>query len=93
MAANPQREAQKLYTWACGNPARIAAIEAAFDSCMTGGVLTKGGTDSIIGATKNGVTMQKVVGLTEAQRSDAIEIAVISLRANTYPASRSFVRF
>ena len=93
MAANPQREAQKLYTWAHGNASRIASVEAAFDACMTGGVLTRGGTDSLISAGKNGVNMQKVIGLTEPQRSDAIEIAVIHLRANTYPSTRTHARF
>lgn len=93
MAANPYREAQKLYTWAHCNAARIAAIEAAFDACMTGGILTKGGTDSVTAATKNGVSMQKVIGLTEPQRSDALEIAVTALRANTYPSTTAYGRF
>lgn len=93
MAAGPLREAQKLFTWAHGNAARIAQVEAAFDTAMTGGVLTKGGTDSVIAATKNGVSMQKIVGLSETVRSDALEMAVLCLRANTYPSSRSQARF
>lgn len=93
MAANPTREAGKLYRWACGNPKRIAAIRDAFDAAMEGGVLTKGGTDSVTSASKNGVSYQKVIGLTEAQRTDALDLALTYLDAGFPPSSRTIGRF
>jgi hypothetical protein len=93
MAANPTREAGKLYRWACGNPKRIAAIRDAFDAAMEGGALTKGGTDSVTSASKNGVSYQKVIGLTEPQRSDTLDLALTYLEAGIRPSSRTIGRF
>jgi hypothetical protein len=93
MAANPTREAGKLYRWACGNPKRIAAIREAFDAAMEGGALTKGGTDSVTSASKNGVSYQKVIGLSEVQRTDALDLALTYLQAGFPPSSRTIGRF
>lgn len=40
------------------------------------GSLGKGGLDSVTSASKNGVSMQKTVGLTEPQRQDALRLAL-----------------
>lgn len=94
MAANANTVARNLYEWAKGNPKRIAQLRTAFDESVSGGALTKGGLDSITSATKNGVTMQKMVGLTEDQRQTALRWAIGWLEKGLVPAgSRSFGRF
>lgn len=93
MAANVREVARNLFAYACGNPQRIAGIKSAFDSCM-GGALSKGGMDSIQSATKNGVTMSKLVGLNEIERQTALRMAMEYLNAGFVPvSSKSLGRF
>lgn len=94
MAATVHTVARNLYHWAKCNPARIADIRAAFDEAVSGGALTKGGMDSVTSATKNGVTMQKMVGLNEGDRQTALRLALQYLEEGMAPArSYSFGRF
>jgi hypothetical protein len=93
MAANPFQAAQDIYDYAVGDSTRIAAVKAAFDSAISTGLLTKGGTDSISSATKNGVTYQKMIGLSEPQRITAMRIAIAGLDANTRPSTRTYARY
>jgi hypothetical protein len=93
MAANVREVARNLFHYANGNPQRIAGIKTAFDAAM-GGALTKGGMDSIMQATKNGVTMQKMVGLNEGERQTALRMAMEYLGNGFVPSSsRSLGRF
>ena len=93
MAANAFEAAQDIYDYAHGNASRIAEVEAAFSTAVSSGILTKGGTDNVTSASKNGVSYQKTVGLTESQRIYAMRIALAGLRACTRPSSRTYVRF
>jgi hypothetical protein len=93
MAANAFQAAQDIYDYAFGNVGRIAEVKAAYSSAVSSGLLTKGGTDNVTGATKNGVTMQKTVGLTESQRISAMQIAIRGLDNNTRPSTRTFARY
>jgi hypothetical protein len=93
MAANAFEAAQGIYDYAFGDPKRIAAVKAEYASAVSAGYLTKGGTDNVTGATKNGVTMQKTVGLTESQRISAMQIAIRGLDNNTRPSTRTFARY
>ena len=93
MAANAFQAAQDIYDYAFGDPKRIAAVKAEYDSAVAAGYLTKGGTDNVTSATKNGVSYQKTTGLTESQRILAMRIATIGLDAQTRPSTRTFVRF
>jgi len=93
MAANVREVARNLFQYANGNPQRIAGIKTAFDAAM-GGALTKGGMDSITSATKNGVTMAKLVGLNETERQTALRMAMEYLGNGFVPSSsRSLGRF
>lgn len=93
MASNPTEVARNLFHYAKGNASRIASIQSAFDSAMTG-ALTKGGMDSLTGAMKNGVNMTKLVGLNEQDRQTALRMATEWLRVGFLPVqSRSFGRF
>jgi hypothetical protein len=93
MAANPKEVARNLFYYAQGNPQRIASIRSAFDSSVAG-ALTKGGLDSITSATKNSVTMQKMIGLNESDRQNALRWALDYLQNGFIPAqSRSLGRF
>jgi hypothetical protein len=92
MAANAFQAAQDLYDYAVGNSGRIATIKAAFDSAVSAGLLTKGGTDNVTSATKNGVTYQKTVGLPESQRITAMKIAIAGLENNTRPSTAVHAR-
>jgi hypothetical protein len=93
MAANAFQAAQDIYDYACGDPKRIAAVKAEYASAVSSGILTKGGTDNVTSATKNGVTMQKTVGLTESQRISAMKFAILGLESQTRPSTRTYVRF
>ena len=93
MAANAFQAAQDIYDYAFGDSKRIAAVKAEYASAVSSGLLTKGGTDNVTAATKNGVTMQKTVGLTESQRISAMRIAIFGLDSQTRPSTRTFVRF
>jgi hypothetical protein len=93
MAASAFEAAQNLYDYACGNASRIAEVKAAYDTAVSGGLLTKGGTDNITSATKNGVSYQKTVGLPESLRITALRIAVLGLENNTRPSTRTYARF
>ena len=93
MAANAFQAAQDIYDYACGDALRIAEVKSAYATAVSAGLLTKGGTDNVTSATKNGVSYQKTVGLTESQRISAMRIAIVGLDNNTRPSSRSYVRF
>lgn len=93
MAANAFQAAQDIYDYATGDPKRIAEVKAAYLSAVSSGLLTKGGTDNVTSATKNGVSYQKTVGLTESQRISAMQIAIRGLDNSTRPSTRTFVRF
>jgi len=93
MAASALTTAQELYDYACGNPARIAEVAAAFDAAVSAGVLTRGGSSDLTSASKNGVSYQKTVGLSEVDRRAALRIARACLSAGVRPSSRSYVRF
>ena len=93
MTANPREVAKNLFRYACGNPQRIREIKSAFDAAMSG-ALSKGGMDSVTSATKNGVTMSKLVGPSEADRQKALSMALDFIEAGFVPsASRSYGRF
>ena len=93
MASNPREVARNLFHYAKGNAARVAALQSAFDSAMTG-ALTKGGMDNLTSAMKNGVQMNKLVGLNEQDRQTALRMAIDWLAAGCMPCqSRSFGRF
>lgn len=76
MAASVYSVARNLYEWAAGNDARVAEIRSAFDDAISAGPLKRGGLDAISSATKNGVSMQKLVGLNEDQRITALRICL-----------------
>lgn len=85
--------ATDLYHWAKDDASRIQQIRAAFDTGISAGALTKGGMDSISSATKNGVTMQKMIGLGEGERITALRTALAYLCAGYAPSTRSRVTF
>ena len=93
MAANAFQAAQDIYDYAFGDATRIAEVKTAFASAVSGGLLAKGGTDNVTSASKNGVSYQKTVGLTESQRISAMQIAVRGLDNNTRPSNRTFPRY
>ncbi len=94
MAASVYQVARNLFAWAKDNAKRTAQIQSAFDDAVAGGALTKGGLDSITSATKNSVTMSKMVGMNENDRQTALRLAVQWLAAGYAPAtSRSLGRF
>lgn len=85
--------ARNLFYYAKGNPQRIAAIQAAFDESVAG-ALSKGGLDMISSASKNNVSMSKLVGMPEMDRQNALRWALAYLAAGFVPSSsRSFARF
>jgi hypothetical protein len=93
MAANATDVARNLFQYAVGDAGRIAAIQAAFDSSVAG-ALTKGGMDMMTSATKNSVTMQKMIGLNEGDRQNALRLALDYLTAGFVPMqSKSRARF
>lgn len=93
MAGNPTEVARNLFHYAKGNADRIAAIKTAFDAAMMG-PLTKGGMDSITGAMKNGVSMNKLVALNEQDRQTALRMTLQWLAVGFLPSqSRSQGRF
>ena len=85
--------AQDLFVYARGNPSRIIDVKAAFDAAITSGPLSKGGLSDVTAATKNGVSYQKTVGLSESDRITALRWAFAALESDIYPGSRSFARF
>ena len=93
MAANPFQAAQDLYDYACGDPKRVAEVKAAYSTAVSAGLLTKGGTDNVTSASKNQVSYQKTVGLTESQRISAMQIAIRGLDNNTRPSTRTYARY
>lgn len=94
MAATVYSVAANLYHYAKDNASRVNEIRAAFDSCVSGGALSRGGLDSVTSATKNGVTMQKMIGLDEDKRASALRLALQYLEAGMItPASRALGRF
>ena len=87
--ASAQSVATDIYHWACGDSSRIGQVRAAYDTAVSAGVLVKGGMDSVQSATKNGVTMQKMIGLGEGERITALRIAITHLEAGYPPSSRT----
>ncbi len=92
MAESAYSVARNWFAWANGNPKNTTAIRSAFNDCMAGS-LGKGGLDSVTSASKNGVSMQKTVGLTEPQRQDALRLALQWLDLGYIPSTRSLGRF
>lgn len=93
MATNPREVARNLFHYARGNPSRIREVRKAFDLAMAG-PLTKGGMDSLTSANKNGVSMQKLVGLNEGDRMTALRTAIEWLELGFVPSqSRSIGSF
>ena len=93
MAASALEAAQNLYDYAIGDATRIAEVQTAFSTAVSSGLLTKGGTDNVTSASKNNVSMQKTVGLSETQRISALRMAIAGLAANTRPSNRTFARY
>lgn len=93
MPSNAKEVARNLFFYAKGNPQRIASIQAAFDASVAG-ALTKGGMDVISSASKNNVSMTKLVGMNETDRQNALRWALQYLMAGFVPSqSRSAGRF
>jgi len=93
MAANPRDVARNLFLYARGDAKRVGDIRNAFELAMTG-ALTKGGMDSLTNATKNNVSMSKLVGLNESDRQTALRLAIEWIDAGFVPSqSRGFARF
>lgn len=87
--ASPYQTALDLFKWAYCDAEKTASVKSAYDSAMTGGALTKGGLDSITTATKNGVTMQKMIGLSEPDRVRSLRWACLWLDAGVCPSQRT----
>jgi selenophosphate synthetase-related protein len=93
MPSNAIDVAKNLFHYAKGNPKRIADIQSAFDSSVSG-ALTKGGMDLITSAAKNNVSMQKLVGMNEVDRQNALRWALQYLMNGFVPSqTRSIARF
>lgn len=93
MPSNAKDIAKNLFYYAKGNPQRIAAIQSAFDASVAG-ALTKGGMDMVTSAAKNNVSMQKLVGMNETDRQNALRWALQYLMSGFVPSqSRSIGRF
>ena len=92
MAANAFQAAQDIYDYAFGNSGRIAEVKTAYATAVSAGLLIKGGTDNVTSASKNNVSYQKTVGLTESQRISAIKIAISGLENNTRPSTAAYGR-
>jgi hypothetical protein len=90
-ASHIRATALNLYHWAKGNQDRIDQIRVSFDAAMSG-PLAAGGMDSVTSATKNGVSMQKLVGLSETDRVTALRMAIDWLESGM-PSSRTRVSF
>ena len=94
MADSPYEVAKNLFIWAQDNAKRTAQIQQAYDDGVPLGALTRGGLDSINSGTKNGVTMSKIIGLSENNRHTALRLALKFLKLGYYPSSnRSLGRF
>jgi hypothetical protein len=92
MAATVYSVARNWFAWANGNPKNTTAIRSAFNDCMSGS-LGKGGMDSVTSASKNGISMQKTVGMSESERMDALRIAIQWLDQGFVTSNRSLGRF
>jgi len=93
MPSNAKDIAKNLFYYAKGNPQRIAAIQSAFDASVAG-ALTKGGMDMVTTAAKNNISMQKLVGMNETDRQNALRWALQYLMSGFVPSqSRSIGRF
>ena len=94
MAADVYSVARNLFAWAKGDQMRISQVQEAFDAAVSGGALTKGGMDSVSSASKNGVSMTKLVGLDEGSRQTTLRLALQWLDAGRAPVrGRSLGRF
>lgn len=74
MAASVLDVAKNLFEWARDDETRIGQVNAAFDAACSGS-LVKGGLNSVGSGTKNGVTVQMVIGLSEPDRITALRTA------------------
>lgn len=93
MAASALTTAQELFDYAFGDAVRTAEVHAAYDAAVSAGILTRGGSADVTSASKNGVSMQKMVGLPETDRRAALHMASLGLKHNTRPSARSYARF
>lgn len=90
---NPTLIAQAIYDYAAGDSAKIAAVEAARDSLITGGALTKGGLNTISSASKNGVAYSMLVGMSVGEQLVTLNLALNYLDNTTRPATRTVGSF
>jgi hypothetical protein len=92
MAGNVYSVARNWFTWAHRDAKNTNAIRKAFNDCMAGS-LGKGGLDVVTSASKNGISMQKTVGMSESERMDALRIAIQWLDQGFVTSNRSLGRF
>jgi hypothetical protein len=92
MAGNVHSVARNWFVWAHRDAKNTNAIKKAFNDCMSGS-LGKGGMDSVTSAAKNGISMQKTVGMSESERMDALRIAIQWLDQGFVTSNRSLGRF
>ncbi len=88
MAATAYDTAREIFFWAKDNETRTADVQAAYDLAGANPI-AKGGLDSVLSATKNNVTMQKTVGLSELDRVKALRWALQWLDAGRMPSKRT----
>lgn len=92
MAASPHLAARRIFKWAKGNAERTAGVIAAFDAAVTG-MLTKGGMSTLSSSAKNAISITMTLGMPEADRQAALEIAKDALENGTFPSTRGRVGF
>ena len=93
MPGNPYHAAITLYDWATASTTNEAALRAEYTSAISAAFLTKGGSNNITSASKNGVSYSVLVGLTEQERINAIRIALAYVDAGTRPTTRAVSQF
>ena len=88
MAATAYDVAKEIFLWARGNAVRIAEVQTAYDAAGAN-PLRSGGHDMVTSATKNSVTMQKIIGLSEINRQKALRWALTWLESGMMPSKRT----
>jgi hypothetical protein len=91
--ATAYQAAQTLYDWAYEDHERIASIRAAYEAAISGAYLSKGGTNAIQSASKNGVSYSVMVGLSEVERIACLRVALAYLDAKVRPSSKGKAQF
>ena len=72
---------------------KTTAITMALDTLMTEGVLTKGGMNSIVGGSKNNISLQMMVGMTMQEQLLSLNLAVKYLAEEVRPSTRAVSDF